>query len=384
MSTHAAAGAVDVAIIGAGIAGLWLARNLSHLGLSVLLVDREHEVGSGSTTRNEGWLHRGTYFLASIAETPLAMRVAEQVAYGYHAIWSLYPEVLDQLPRSYAFTRSADLASKATCRWSNAGVPFEEVSRQSLIDLEPRLTPPSDAVVFGVEDASIDTSRLCARLLQDALSRGMRLELGVQIERLEECSVVFQSAAGRYRVEAKWVIHATGYGMRESLETVAGIDLPIRLWKSHLLDFPRLFTRNVFSIDPRGINVFHHDKWSIVGLNTETGRCPLERPEFQTDAAVVDEILTGVNLLVRDVELSTYQSRACVKVDRFRDQRLPQLDADWGFLGANQIWVLPGKLTAAPYVAREISNAIYHGSTSRTPVAQRPIDRVNARAASLV
>ena len=384
MPTPVAARAVDVAIIGAGIIGLWLARLLSHLGLSVLLVDRENEVGSGSTTRNEGWLHRGTYFAASITDGPMAMRVAEQVAYGYHAIRSLYPDVLDQLPCSYAFTRSADLASRATCRWSDAGVPFEEVPRQTLVDLEPRLTPPSDAVVFRVDDASIDTSRLCERLLQDALSRGMCLELGVQIERLEECSVVFQSAAGRCRVEANWVIHATGYGMRELLETVAGIDLPIRLWKSHLLDFPRLFTRNVFSIDPRGINVFHHDKWSIVGLNTESGRCPLEHPEFETDDAVIDEILTGVNSLVRDVELSTYQSRACVKVDRFRDQRLPQLDADWGFIGANQIWVLPGKLTAAPYVAREISNAIYHGSSRRTPVAQRPIDRVTARVANLV
>ena len=384
MSPHVAAGAVDVVIIGAGIAGLWLARNLSHLGLSVLLLDRDNEVGSGSTTRNEGWLHRGTYFAASIADTPMAMRVAEQVAYGYHAIWSLYPDVLDQLPRSYAFTRSAEVARRATARWSDAGVPFEEVPRPILVDLEPRLTPPSDAVVFRVDDASIDTSRLCERLLQDALSRGLRLEPGVQIERLEECSVVFHSAAGRCRVEANWVVHATGYGMRDLLERVAGAELPIRFWKSHLLDFPRLLTRNVFSIDPRGINVFHHDKWSIVGLNTETGRCPLQCPDFQTDAAVVDEILDAVNRLVRDVELSTYQSRACVKVDRLRDQRLPQLDADWGFIGANQIWVLPGKLTAAPYVAREISNAIYHGGAARTLVAQRPIDRVNARVASLV
>jgi L-2-hydroxyglutarate oxidase LhgO len=56
----------DVVVVGAGAAGLMTAQKLSQLGMSVALIEQKPTVASGPSTRNEGWLHRGTYHAASI------------------------------------------------------------------------------------------------------------------------------------------------------------------------------------------------------------------------------------------------------------------------------------------------------------------------------
>lgn len=49
----------DVVVIGAGVVGLATARELLAHGLSVLVVDKEHDVGRGASGRNSGVVHSG-------------------------------------------------------------------------------------------------------------------------------------------------------------------------------------------------------------------------------------------------------------------------------------------------------------------------------------
>jgi glycine/D-amino acid oxidase-like deaminating enzyme len=47
-------------------AGLWTAKELIDQGLTVDVVEKSEHLASGATTRNEGWLHAGTYHAAAI------------------------------------------------------------------------------------------------------------------------------------------------------------------------------------------------------------------------------------------------------------------------------------------------------------------------------
>lgn len=52
---------VDVVIIGAGVAGLWLALRLERAGRSVALLEA-HAAGAGQTAASQGIIHGGTKY----------------------------------------------------------------------------------------------------------------------------------------------------------------------------------------------------------------------------------------------------------------------------------------------------------------------------------
>src|SRR4051812_46023684 len=84
----------DVAIIGGGVAGLLLATKLGDLQLSVVLAEKTDVLAGGPSTRNEGWLHPGTYHAASIQDADAAVRVARRCRYGYEQIRRYAPEAI--------------------------------------------------------------------------------------------------------------------------------------------------------------------------------------------------------------------------------------------------------------------------------------------------
>ena len=53
---------VNTAIIGAGVVGLAIARELSLKGIETLVLERENEFGKLSSSRNSGVIHAGIYY----------------------------------------------------------------------------------------------------------------------------------------------------------------------------------------------------------------------------------------------------------------------------------------------------------------------------------
>ena len=53
---------VNTAIIGAGVVGLAIARELSLKGIETLVLERENEFGKLSSSRNSGVIHAGISF----------------------------------------------------------------------------------------------------------------------------------------------------------------------------------------------------------------------------------------------------------------------------------------------------------------------------------
>jgi L-2-hydroxyglutarate oxidase LhgO len=70
-----------------------LAKKLGYLGFSIVLVEQEEQFAGGASTRNEGWLHRGTYHANSIKDKNTAIQVARRCIYGYEQISKYAPEV---------------------------------------------------------------------------------------------------------------------------------------------------------------------------------------------------------------------------------------------------------------------------------------------------
>ena len=53
---------VDCAIIGGGVIGVAIARKLAMQGRSVIVIEREKHIGSGTSSRNSEVIHAGIYY----------------------------------------------------------------------------------------------------------------------------------------------------------------------------------------------------------------------------------------------------------------------------------------------------------------------------------
>jgi glycerol-3-phosphate dehydrogenase len=67
-------GAVDVAIIGAGVVGTAIARELTRYDLSIVVVDAATDVGTGTTKANTAILHTGFDAVPGSLESRLLRR----------------------------------------------------------------------------------------------------------------------------------------------------------------------------------------------------------------------------------------------------------------------------------------------------------------------
>ena len=67
-------GAADVAIIGAGVVGTAIARELARYDLSIVVVDAATDVGTGTTKANTAILHTGFDSVPGSLESRLLRR----------------------------------------------------------------------------------------------------------------------------------------------------------------------------------------------------------------------------------------------------------------------------------------------------------------------
>src|SRR5690349_19233333 len=85
----------QVTIVGAGIAGLSIGYRLAQYGLFPLIIESGSQIASGSTTRNEGWLHAGTFHSQSIKDPNQALRVAKRCMYGHEHFRRFCPDAIE-------------------------------------------------------------------------------------------------------------------------------------------------------------------------------------------------------------------------------------------------------------------------------------------------
>ncbi len=345
----------DVVVAGCGVAGLMLARKLSELGLRALLVESGEVVANGPSTRNEGWLHRGTYHAVSIRDRASAIRVARRCIYGHEQVKAFAPEAIEE-PHgaAYALVRDAARADEARSRWLEAGVSFAEVSTSEVARVAPGADLSRVAAAFRVEDKSVDTRLLYRKLLAVSESRGAKLLLGHTARPLPDGALDVRGPSGeRVAVDAPICIHTVGYGA----STAFGASLPLRYWKSHLLVVARVCEPGLFFLDPGEAAMMHHGGASIVGLNEDATRC--EGPSFDVEPEGARRLADALRRLHPRLRSNDVKEVACTKIDLAEDARGSRsLDISVGEPIPGHICVFPGKMTEAPYVADHVARIV--------------------------
>jgi glycerol-3-phosphate dehydrogenase len=225
----------DVLIIGGGVTGTALARDLALRGVDCILVEKE-DINAGASGRNHGLLHSGARYVAGDREAAMECRVEGDVlkriaAQAIQDTGGYFVAVPGDDERYIADFPSYCERSGITART----VDVAEARAQ-----EPALSERAIAV-FAVPDASIDPFRLSLESMADAQRLGARLLRRTRVVGFERAgrrivAVRVRSLADDQdlRIEATQVVNAAGAWARE-VAGLAGAPIEMTYSKGTLL-----------------------------------------------------------------------------------------------------------------------------------------------------
>jgi len=199
----------DVAVIGAGVAGALIARELSRYDLRTALVERLHDVAQGTTKANSAIVHAGfdakpgsQKAVTNLRGNEMMPALCEALHVPFEQCGSIVvgftPEEMPELERLLV-------------RGEENGVPgLRLLSREELLAMEPNVNPGAVGALFAPTGGIVCPYELCIAAAECAVREGVELYRDFDvtaIAQLEDCFVI-SSDAGEIR--AHIVVNAAG------------------------------------------------------------------------------------------------------------------------------------------------------------------------------
>ncbi len=200
--------AVDIVVIGGGVNGTGVARDLALRGLRVALVER-HDFAFGASGNSSGMIHGGLRYLSSDPN------VTESACLDSGYIQKIAPHLLFRIPFLMPVASSSkgrvmmellDAYFRAYDDYQplKRGEPHTRIKAEDISKLEPGIAGAfTGAITF--DEWGIDGSRLCTINALDARENGARVHVHTVVESIAKIGGVDAKAPA---TTARYVVHA--------------------------------------------------------------------------------------------------------------------------------------------------------------------------------
>ena len=229
----------DVLIIGGGVIGAAIARELSHYKIRIALLEKEVDVSFGTSKSNSGIVHAGFHSPAGTLHAKLCVegnrafdRLSEELEFPFERRGSLMvaftEEELQTLHMYYE-------------RGRKNNVPYMEIlSREKTLEMEPNLNPDSLGALFAPSTGVVCPYEFCYALVEDALQNGLRLFTQEKVVRINRGSgnIIEIGTEKGSGFSGSFVINAAGVHADDvaAMAGVAGFKITPRKGEEYLLD----------------------------------------------------------------------------------------------------------------------------------------------------
>lgn len=218
----------DVVIIGAGVVGGFIARELSKYQLSVLLVDKQSDVGMGATRANSAIVHAGFDARCGSLKARLNVRGARMMKSVCRELGVKY-ERNGALVVGFGDEDERTLEELYERGISNGVEGLRIVSGEELYSLEPSISRDVSAALYAPTSAICCPYELCIAAVGNAMDNGVELRLGFTVEKIESCDGGYKIvSSGKEEIAARCVINAAGVFSDEIAAMVDGRDFTVK------------------------------------------------------------------------------------------------------------------------------------------------------------
>jgi len=217
-------GKADVVIIGGGVVGCAIARELSKYKLNIILVEKSDDVGGGGATKaNNALVHTGIGEKMGTLKQKLCVeghkmfrKIAEELDVPYEecGMWIVISEdsIAYRLPRILKkFLASYIIPFIILRRAKKLGIEMYKVSKKELLKREPYVTEKAIAAVFSPSYAMTCPFRYTIALAENAMENGVKIMLNTEVVDITvENGNVGKVITTKGAIETKFVINAAG------------------------------------------------------------------------------------------------------------------------------------------------------------------------------
>lgn len=300
----------DVAIIGAGITGAALARELSKYELNIILLEKEIEPAFGVSKSNSGIIHSGTQNPSDSLKGKLCVEgnrlmreeIAKDLGLNFIQCGQLIT-AFDEEEKKKLFEIKQE--------GEKLGVPGLEIKdRQWLDKNEPNLSKEVIAALFSPSAGIISPYRYVYALIENATDNGVILKTESKVLAIEQKGPKdFEIKTEKEYFKTSFVVNCAGLYAQEIAEMIGIKDIKIvpRKGEEYLLDKKRENISNhiIFPLPSKNSK-------GILMIKTSDGNPMIgptaheieDKEDLSTTENGLNEVLEGVKRMIPSVDKS--------------------------------------------------------------------------------
>ena len=293
----------DVLIIGAGVTGTMIARELSKYKLDTVIIDKSNDAGNLTSSANSAIIHSGY-------DPEPGTNKAKFNVLGN----KMYPELVKDLDVPYVACGSLivaleeeqlDILKQLEERSRINGVPVELLDKEEVLKLEPNINPEVKGALYAPTAGVIDPFNLVIHAMENAIDNGVTFLRNHEVKDIKKENDYFVVNTNKEDLYARVVINAAGVKADKIASMIEDIDWAItpRKGEYYLLDHYKegLVNRTIFPLPSKkgkGILVSITSSGNyIVGPSSEFA----DPDDVSTDAPTLANIKASASLMVPSI-----------------------------------------------------------------------------------
>ncbi len=228
----------DVLVIGAGAVGSAIAREFSKYKLSVLVVDKNEDIGGDASKSNSAIIHTGYDATPDtlesqlvVAANPMYEKLCKDLDVPYKKVGAILPAFTDE-----QFEKLPAIKEKA---FKNRVYDVEYLSREELLEKEPNLNPEVKGGLYIPRENIIDPFVYVQALCENAYANGVKFMLNTKVTDIKvKGGKIEKVVTTQGEIEADYVINSAGLYCDEIAEMVGKADYKVvaRKGQFYILD----------------------------------------------------------------------------------------------------------------------------------------------------
>jgi len=200
----------DIIIIGGGVVGCMLARTLSRYQLDILLIEKESDIGSGTSAANTALIHPGydphpgsLKAKMNVAANPLWDNLAAELNFDFKRSGDYVVAIgPDELPK-------LDLLLQQGKQNGVPGMRF--ISSEEMRRREPLINPEVSGAIFAVTGGICDPFMVTLAVGENAIQNGIKILLETSFKDfIFEGTRIIGIKTNHGEFLSRWVINSTG------------------------------------------------------------------------------------------------------------------------------------------------------------------------------
>lgn len=197
----------DAAVIGAGVVGCAIARELSRYQLSICVLEKEPDVGSGNSSRNTGMLHAGFTYQPGSLKALCAVEgnrefdmVAEELDVPFRRSGKVVVGFTD--------TDKRNILKYKAIGEENGVRGLEMIDKQRLHAIEPGAG--GEFAMYSPMSGILDPIQYTIALAENAHMNGARFFLDQEVLKLERVKDQYRITTSEGDITCRWIINSAG------------------------------------------------------------------------------------------------------------------------------------------------------------------------------